>query len=144
MLGVAGFSLLTIVRGYRDPHRVFAFHMFNESSVWQADIVRVTIDGRRVSIDDPWPGGYRWATLVPERGLAYPQVRRHADAGVDSTLAFLDAALDWVALNTPADPETRYLEATVTYDRNTHGDRTVVLRSVGRAAAGGGADAETS
>ncbi len=134
MLGVAGFSLLTIVRGYDDPHRVFAFHMFNESSVWEADIVRVTVDGGRVPIDEPWPGGYRWATLVPERGLAYPQFRHHADAGVDSTLAYLDAALDWVAANTPADPETRYLEAIVTYDRNTHGDRIVVLRSIDRAA----------
>ena len=40
--------------------------------------------------------------------------RHHADAGLDNQLAFLDAALDWVAGNTPRDRETRYLEARVT------------------------------
>jgi hypothetical protein len=44
-------------------------------------------------------------------------------------LAFLEAALAWVASHTPADRETAYLEATVTYDRNTHGPTTVVMRS---------------
>jgi hypothetical protein len=85
-----------------------------------------------VPIDDPWPGGYRWAALAPERGLAYPGSEHHADAGVDNTVAFLEAALAWVAANTPADRETAYLEATVTYDRNTHGPTTVTYRSPDR------------
>jgi hypothetical protein len=56
-------------------------------------------------------------------------VRRHADAGVDNQLAFLDAALDWVAGHTPRDDETLYIEATVTYWHNTDSPEVVVLRS---------------
>ena len=52
---------------------------------------------------EPW-AGYRWDELVPDRGLPYPAVRHHADAGLDNQLAFLDAALDYVAANTPARP----------------------------------------
>src|SRR6476660_6158727 len=81
-----------VARAYWAPHKEFGFQMFPESSTWQADIVRVTGDGRRVPIADPWDG-YQWAQLVPGRGLAYPGIRRHADAGLDNQLAFLDAAL---------------------------------------------------
>jgi len=126
-------QVVLLVHGYHDPHHVLAFQMFDESSDWRADIVRVTTDGRRIPIDAPWPGGYQWAVMAPDRGLAYPQYEHHADAGVDNQLAFLEAALDWVAANTPADHETAYLEATVVYDRNTHGPTTVTYRSRARA-----------
>jgi hypothetical protein len=56
-------------------------------------------------------------------------MRRHADAGLDNQLAFLDAALDWVANNTPRDDETRYLEARVTAWHNADPPRVEVLRS---------------
>jgi hypothetical protein len=128
-VGVVAAQVTLLVRGSDEPHPVLAFRMFDESSDWRADIVRVTTDGRRVPIDEPWPGGYRWAALVPDRGLAVPGSEHHADAGVDSTLAFLQSALDWVAANTPADHETRYLEAHVVYDRNAHAQETVTLRS---------------
>jgi hypothetical protein len=49
--------------------------------------------------------------------------------GVGATFDFLDHALDWVAAHTPNDPETRYLEARVTYFENTRGPHEVVLRS---------------
>ena len=52
--------------------------------------------------------------------------------GVGATVDFLDDALDWVATHTPADRETRYLEATVTYFENTRGPSVTVLRSVER------------
>ena len=48
-------------------------------------------------------GGYSWDGLVTDRGLSYPSIRHHADAGLDNQLAFLRAALDWVADNTPRD-----------------------------------------
>jgi len=64
--------------------------------------------------------------------LQSPERRRHATGSIDSTLAYLDEALDWVATHTPADHETRYLEADVTYYRNTRGPEHVVLRSVER------------
>ena len=102
--------------------------MFPESSTWQADVVRVMTDGTRVPVGEPW-AGYRWADLVPDRGLARPDVRHHADAGLDNQLAFLSAAIDWVADNTPRDTATRYLEAIVTTWHNTDPARVIVLRS---------------
>lgn len=128
VVGVVALQLGLVLRGYRADHKEFAFQMFPESSTWQADIVRVTADGRRVPIDQPWTG-YRWDDLVTDRGLRYPSVRHHADAGLDNQLAFLRSALDWVAANTPNDTETRHLEATVTYWHNTRGPQVVVYRS---------------
>ena len=46
--------------------------MFPESSTWRADVVRVTADGRRVPVEQPW-SGYRWDELVPDRGLQLPR-----------------------------------------------------------------------
>ena len=123
------------VRGYWSDHKPFAFQMFPESSTWRADVVRVTTDGRRVPIEDPW-SGYRWDELVRSRGLSYPAVRHHADAGLANQLAFLDSALDWVADNTPRDGETRYLEARVTAWHNADPPRVEVLRSHVRESAG--------
>jgi hypothetical protein len=91
-------------------------------------VVRVTADGRRVPIERPW-SGYRWDEPVRDRGLSFPSIRHHADAGLDNQLAFLEAALDWVASNTPRDRETRYLEATVTSWHNADPARVEVLRS---------------
>ena len=51
-----------IVRGYLEPHPVFAFQMFREASSWQADIYRVTPAGERIDIRDDWPG-YEWSAL---------------------------------------------------------------------------------
>jgi hypothetical protein len=117
-----------VARGYWSDHKEFAFQMFPESSTWKADIVRVTADGDRIPITEAW-AGYRWGDLVEQRGLDRPDVRRHADAGVDNQLAFLDAALDWIAGHTPRDDETLYIEATVTYWHNTDSPEVVVLRS---------------
>ena len=119
-----GFAL----NGYREPHKFFAFQPFNESSTWRADIVRVTWGGRRVAVDEPW-AGYQWDTLVRMSALQHPERLRSAYMGVGATVDFLDDALDWVAAHTPADRETRYLEATVTYYKNTRGPREVVVRS---------------
>jgi hypothetical protein len=122
-------------RAYWSDHKEFGFQMFPESSTWRADVVRVTADGRRVPVELPW-SGYRWDELVRDRGLRYPGIRHHADAGLDNQLAFLDAALDWVAGNTPRDRETRYLEATVTAWHNADRPHVEVLRSRVREAAG--------
>jgi hypothetical protein len=135
VVAVVGVQLALAARGYWSDHKEFAFQMFPESSTWEADIVRVTADGRRVPITQPW-SGYRWEELVQDRGLSYPAVRHHADAGVDNQLAFLDAALDWVADNTPHDDETRYLEATVTSWHNDDAPEVEVMRSREREDAG--------
>jgi hypothetical protein len=121
-------QLALVARGYRSDHKELAFQMFPESSTWRAEIVRVEADGDRVPIDEAW-SGYRWHDLVEGRGLGRPDVRHHADAGLDNQLAFLDSALDWVAANTPRDERTRYLEATVTVWHNTDPPEVVVLRS---------------
>jgi hypothetical protein len=128
VLGVVLLQLGLIARGYWSDHKEFAFQMFPESSTWRADVVRVTADGRRLPVEAGW-AGYRWDELVQGRGLRYPAVRHHADAGLDNQLAFLDAALDWVAANTPRDRETRYLEAEVTAWHNDDPARTELLRS---------------
>jgi hypothetical protein len=117
-----------VARGYRSDHKELAFQMFPESSTWRADIVRVEADGDRVPVADDWMG-YRWSDLVDGRGLDRPEVRRHADAGLDNQLAFLDAALDWAAAHTPRDDRTLYLEAAVTVWHNTEPPEVVVLRS---------------
>jgi hypothetical protein len=128
VVGVVALQLALIARGYWADHKEFAFQMFPESSTWRADVVRVTADGRRVPVEIPW-AGYSWDELVPTRGLRYPSARHHADAGLDNQLGFLDAALDWVADNTPRDRETRYLEARVTAWHNDDPARVQVLRS---------------
>jgi hypothetical protein len=128
VVAVVVVQLVLVARGYWADHKEFAFQMFPESSTWRADVVRVTADGRRLPVEAGW-AGYRWDELVQDRGLRYPAVRHHADAGLDNQLAFLDAALDWVAANTPRDRETRYLEAEVTAWHNDDPARTEVLRS---------------
>jgi hypothetical protein len=135
VVAVVGLQLALVARGYVADHKEFAFQMFPESSTWRAEVVRVTADGRRVPIERPW-SGYRWDELVQSRGLSYPWVRHHADAGLDNQLAFLEAALDWVADNTPRDGETRYLEARVTSWHNADPPRVGVVRSDLREGAG--------
>lgn len=125
-----------LVRSYRDPHNFFGFQPFNESSTWRADVVRVTTDGRRVPVTEPWPGGYRWNDLVGWGVLEDPAERKHAYSGLDASLDFLDEALDWVADHTPEDRETHHLEATVEGWRNTRGPEVRVLRSDPREEAG--------
>jgi len=121
-------QLVFVARGYWSDHKEFAFQMFPESSTWRAEVVRVTTDGRRVPVETPW-SGYRWEELVPDTGLSYPSIRRHAVAGLDNQLAFLESALDWVADHTPHDHETRYLEARVTSWHNADPPRVSVMRS---------------
>jgi hypothetical protein len=128
VLAVIALQLGFVVRGYSSDHKQFAFQMFPESSTWRADVVRVTADGRRVPIEQPW-AGYRWDSLVRGVGLQDPSVQHHADAGLDNQLAFLRSALNWVADNTPRDHETRYLEARVTSWHNADPPRVRVYRS---------------
>jgi hypothetical protein len=135
VVGVIVVQLALIARGYWADHKEFAFQMFPESSTWRADVVRVTADGRRVPVERPW-SGYRWEEMVRDRGLSYPAVRHHADAGLDNQLAFLRAALNWVADNTPRDRETRYLQATVTSWHNADPPRVSVFRSAVRRGVG--------
>ncbi len=122
-------QVVLIARSYTDPHNFFGFQPFNESSTWRADIVRITADGRRIPIDEPWPGGYRWDDLVGWEVLDHPEQTKQAYSGLGATLDYLDHALDWVADHTPADTETKALEADVTAYRNTRGPERHVLRS---------------
>ena len=128
VVGLVALQLGLVVRAYWAPHKEFGFQMFPESTAWQAEIVRVTDSGERVPVTEPW-AGYEWSELVRGRGLTVPWRRHHADAGADNQLEFLAEALDWVAANTPADDETRYLEASVTVWHNLGEPRTVAIRS---------------
>ncbi|MGH2838937.1 MAG: hypothetical protein ACRDJY_11415, partial [Thermoleophilaceae bacterium] len=128
VVGVVGAQLFFVARGYWSDHKEFAFQMFPESSTWSADVVRVTADGRRIPVETPW-AGYRWHELVPNVSLSYPSIRRHATAGLDNQLAYLESALDWVADNTPRDDQTLYLEARVTSWHNADPPESSVIRS---------------
>jgi hypothetical protein len=128
VVAVVVLQLVLVARGYWSDHKEFAFQMFPESSTWRADVVRVTADGRRLPVEAGW-AGYRWDELVQDRGLRYPSIRHHADAGLDNQLAFLGAALDWVADNTPRDRQTRYLEARVTSWPNADAPQAEILKS---------------
>lgn len=122
-------QVFAAVWAYQIPNKVFGWQMFNASSHWQAEIVRVTADGTRHDVREAWPGGYRWDGLVLGRGLDHPWARAHASAGLDSTFSFFQKSLDWVAANTPHDTETVRLEATVTYWDNGRGPFTRVFTS---------------
>ena len=128
VVGVVLLQLGLVARGYWSDHREFAFQMFPESSEWRADVFRVTAQGRRIPVEVGW-SGYDWDRLVRDRGLSYPSLRHHADAGLPNQLAFLQAALDWVAANTPRDHSTRYLEAKVTAWHNADPPRVEIMRS---------------
>ena len=127
-VGVLLAQAFFVVRAYWAPHNELGFQMFPEASEWQAEVVRVTADGDRVPVSEPW-SGYVWSELVTERGLGHPGGRRHANNGLASQVAFLDDAMAWVAANTPADHETRYYEAIVSEWHNDDAVRTRVLRS---------------
>lgn len=120
-------QLFLVVRAYPADHAVFGFQMFPESSEWQATIERELIGGERVDVRVDWPGGYRWADLVSGFGLGQPFSRQHAAYGLDSILDFLSEALEWVAQNTPLDPETVRLVATVTVWPNGRAAQTIIF-----------------
>ena len=123
-------QLTMIVIAYDSDHKTFGFQMFPESSRWQADIVRVQVDGTRIAVNDDWE--YRWSELVDSRGLANPFVAHHADSGLRNQFGYLQGALDWVAEHTPDDTATQYFEAEVTYTDNGRGPFTTTFRSVER------------
>ena len=121
-----------VVRAYAAPVDVFGFQMFPESSDWSVRVFRVTSDGGRVDVGDPWPGGYRWSDLVAGSGLEGPSGRHPADYGTEASLHFLQGALDWVAGHTPLDTLTVRLLAEVDLWPNGRGPDHLVLTSVTR------------
>ncbi len=123
---------VAVAAAYDRPHKVFGWQMFDASSDWQAEIFRVTADGQRHDVREPWPGGYVWADLVATNGLDVAFVRSHAGHGLDTTLNLFQHALDWVAENTPDDGETIRLEAVVSYWDNGRPPEQVLFTSLGR------------
>lgn len=129
---VVGLQLMAAAYAYHVPTKVFGWQMFNASSDWRAEIVRITSEGERHDVQEPWPGGYAWGDLVTGRGLDHPFVRIHASAGLDSTFNVLQHALDYVATNTPSDDQTVRLETAVTYWDNGRGPFERVFSSISR------------
>jgi hypothetical protein len=117
LVGAVLLHALLIVNGGSDPHKRFGFRPFNESDTWSAEIVRVTADGDRIAVDDgTW--AYDWNEIVAVAKLSSPGRTRHANGGARATVDLLGRALDWLADNTPDDPDTRRYEATVTVVHN--------------------------
>lgn len=128
-IAIVALQLSLIVRAYSAPIDTFGFQMFPESSQWRADVYRILADGARIDVRESWPGGYRWEELVSARGLGAPSSLHHADAGLDATVWLFDAALDWVAANTPDDRETVRLVAELTLIYNGRESTTLILES---------------
>jgi hypothetical protein len=127
-VGVLAAQLFFLVRAPHDPHKHFAWRPFNESDEWRAEVVRVTVAGARVPVEEPW-AGYTWSELVQVRGLAVPRPWKHAASGARSVRVFLGEALDWVAAHTPNDRETLYYEARFEWKHNRRGPFSATLRS---------------
>ena len=124
VVAVVAAQAFFVVRGYWSAHKEFAFQMFPESSTWQADIVRVTADGRRVPIAEPW-AGYRWCELVAE-----PRPGRRPASATTPTPG---STTSWRSSTPPsttspptrrATPRPQYLEAVVTTWHNTDDPQT--------------------
>ncbi len=129
---VVAVQITAVVAAYGTTHTPLGWQMFPASDEWEAEIVRVTVDGERRDIRDPWPGGVQWSTVVRNHGLADPFRRHPATYGIETTLDFLEGALEWVAHHTPDDSETIRLEAVVTYWENGRGPHRAVLVSSDR------------
>jgi hypothetical protein len=128
LVGALCLQAFLLVRGGTDPHKLFGFRPFNESDVWQAEIVRIHEDGTRHPVTDgTWV--YDWDELVDVAKLRGIERPRHASAGAAANLDFLDRALDWAVDHIPDDPDTVALEARVTLVRNARAPETVVLRA---------------
>ncbi|RMH78791.1 MAG: hypothetical protein D6683_07150 [Actinomyces sp.] len=126
LVGAVAVHLALIVNGGADPHKRFGFRPFEDSDVWQAEIVRVTADGRRLPVDDgTWV--YDWNELVGVGSLASPWRPGHARGGARAIVDLLDRALDWVVRHIPDDPDTVRLEARVTVIHNRHDPRVIIL-----------------
>jgi hypothetical protein len=117
VVAAVALQLFFIVRAYWDPHRRFGYQPFGEYSVWRADVVRVTRDGRRIPAGRKFHGT-RWSAHVRCCGLHSVSRLKPAKRGIGSTLAYFQLALDYVADHTPEDPDTLFYEAKVTYLRN--------------------------
>jgi hypothetical protein len=130
-IAVIALQLGFVARAHWSDHKEFGWQMFPEASRWQADVVRVTAGGDRVSLEEEW-FGYRWNDMIRGRGLGSPWREHHADAGIDNQLAFFQEAMDWLAANTPRDTETLYYEASVTTWYNRGAPETQTMRSIDR------------
>jgi hypothetical protein len=128
--GVLGAQLYFVVHAYRDPLKRFGFQPFSESSIWRAQIDAVDAAGRRRDVSHGFEG-YRWQRLVRER-VGWPFSTSVAGSGVETSLYFLQHALDYVADHTPRDRSTRYLEAQVWFRKNRGPVQARTLRSKSR------------
>ncbi len=129
-VAVVAVAVGLLVRGYHDPHRLFAFQPFNASDEWRVDLYR-DVDGVLVPVEGGAWVGYRWNALVPAQLQGLGRLH-HASGGADNTIDFLDDALDWVADHTPRDTETDRLVAEVTWFHNTRGPYSTTLSSAQR------------
>ena len=134
---------LVLTGGLR-ADRVFSFRMFNEASTVRVRLSRVVdVSGAEalVPVDDgEWSARDRDGVahdvhfderVIDARFATFDQTI-HAAYGVEAHLARLQAALDFVAKNTPNDAETRALVADVRVRKNGRDPYVVRLWSVRR------------
>lgn len=125
--GVLSAQLYFVIAAYRDPLKRFGFQPFSESSIWRAHIEAVDAQGQRQDVSHGFEG-YHWRRLVRER-VGSPFSTSVASSGIETSLYFLQHALDYVADHTPRDRRTRYLEAQVWFRKNRGPVESRTLRS---------------
>lgn len=130
-----------IVASYVRGDRLFGYQMFAESTFFTAHLFRVTADGRREHLPSgTWAARdgegkvhrYRWSAFVDDFRLDRLERRTRAKIGIEVTLKFFGAALDYVAERIPDDGETDRLELVVEYETAGGEKREVRLRSRAR------------
>ena len=125
-----------VVRAYWADHKEFAFQMFPESSTWQADVVRVTADGRRIPVTEPWAGlpvVRRWCPTA-----AWPTRVRDATPTPGSTTSSRSSTPPSTTSPATRPPTRDRATSRPSSPRGTTttSPQTVVLRSVDRDVAG--------
>ncbi len=130
-------QLSLITRAHFSDDKRFGFWMFAETTLFSAELYRITVDGKKVKTkngiwrvnEDGKRLTYSWDRMVRDYRLNSLEREKRAKGSISLTLKFFDAALDYVADRIPDDHETRQLVLTVTYHKVGREKQTVTLES---------------
>jgi len=130
-------QLFFISNAHFSSDKRFGFWMFAESSIFKAELYRITTKGDRVKTQNGfWTVNekgkrvvYSWNQFVRDYRLNYLEKEKRAKVSMSITLKFFDAALDYVADQIVDDKETKQLVLLVTYSKACGEEYRVTLES---------------
>ena len=118
-------QLFLIVRAHFSTDKRFGFWMFAESTIFSAELYRVTVDGDtlrtrngvwRIS-SDQGRVVYSWNKHVRDYRLNSLERKKRAKGSINRTMFFFENALNYVIDRIGADNETRQLLLYVHYEK---------------------------